>query len=348
MQILNISINNFRNYSTGKYSFDERTFITGPNASGKSSMLEAIYYFTGFKSFRSSGDRQLIRHGHDSFILNLKGKADDSEFSMGVSAGIEGKTVSLNTEKVKRLTDAFGIFLAVIFSGNDKTLVDSMPYFRRKYIDRIISTIDREYFNSLIEYNRILRQRNALLKQGCSRKMLDTYTYRLSEASSYIYSARQEFLTYFADILSETYAGLSGNGAISVDYFSSKDRGEYTEAGLSEYLAGMYGFEISRKRTVAGPHLDDYRIYVSSRELTKTGSEGERRMLAIAMRFVECSMITENTGNPPVILADDIFAEMDSGKKDNIMSLLDQFNQVIITSPNPAENFRGYKTISLP
>lgn len=346
MQILNISINNFRNYSTGKFDLSERTFITGPNASGKSSLLEAIYYFSGFKSFRSAGDRQLVKHGRPGFGLNMKGVSDEMEFSMGTVYGPEGKAVSVNTERIRKLTDAFGIFLSVVFSGADKTLVESTPYFRRKYIDRVISTIDREYFSSLVEYHRILRQRNAVLKTG-RLKLLETYTERLSDSALYIYSARQEFLGYFKDTLFEKFGELSADNDIEIGYISSKDRGAYKDSGLADCLLSVKNEEIRRGRTLYGPHLDDYAIVVSGRDFTKTGSEGERRMLGTAMRFVECSIITENTGNPPVILADDVFAEMDKDRKESILRLFENYSQVIITSPNPDKNLNNYSIIQL-
>ncbi len=347
MQILNISINNFRNYSTGKFDLSERTFITGPNASGKSSLLEAIYYFSGFKSFRAASDRQLVKHGQEGFGLNMKGISDDMEFSMGTVYSPEGKAVSVNTERIRKLIDAFGIFLSVVFSGADKALVESTPYFRRKYIDRVISTIDREYFSSLVEYHRILKQRNALLKNSGQQKLLDTYTERLSDTAMYIYSARQEFLGYFKDTLFEKFAELSADNDIEVGYVSSKDRGVYRETVLADCLRSVRNDEIRKGRTLFGPHLDDYSIIVSGRDFTKTGSEGERRMLCTAMRFVECSIITENTGNPPVILADDVFAEMDKDRKERILALFENYTQVIITSPNPDENLNHYSSIQL-
>ncbi len=346
LQIL--SINNFRNFSSKKFYFDRRTAITGINGSGKTSIVEAIYYFTNLKSFRTTNDKKVLMIGKDNFLLNIEGERENQKFSMGIMYNDNKKLISINGKRTNRLSEAFGFFISVIFSTYDKLLSDKPAIYRRKFIDRIISTVDPLYFENLIEYFSILKKRNFVLKNDGDKKLLDVYTQQLSQRSVYIYEKRLEFLIYFEDILNQLYELVfEKKQLVKVKYFSSKDSGDYKEYILYERLKKIFPQENEKKRTLLGPHLDDFLISVDNKPISDFGSEGEKTLLGTTLKIAEINIIYENVGEYPVVLIDDAFSELDILKIEKLLKIFDNFPQIIITYPKKWDMIKNYTMIDL-
>lgn len=348
MKITSLSIENFRNFSTEKFTFDNKIFITGDNGSGKSSVLEAINYFSGFRSFRDYKDNNLIKKDKPHFMIRFEGIREDSPISGGIKYSSKGKEAVFNKTPVNRISDIFGVFLSVIYSGFDKLLATKPPLYRRRFIDRILSITDREYFESLMSYHSILKKRNYMLKNDYNRDLSDTYAMQMSKYAENIYMKRLEFIEYFSSVLNETINMIyDEEKTIAVEYISSKDKGKFNEISLYKILKGMEQKEMRRGRTLAGVHLDDYDIKIDSNKITELGSDGERRLLGMAFKLTETELIYESMGEYPIILLDDITAEIDENKKERMIKLFDSFEQVIISSPLESENTLNYHTIEL-
>ncbi len=349
MKITHISIKNFRNFSTANYNFENKNFLYGLNGTGKSSIIEAIYYFTYLKSFRNTPDNKVKNADYDYFLLNMVGEKENEELQMGIEYKDNKKRISINHEKINKNSNAFGVFLSIVFSVYDKLLADSSPVYRRKYIDKIISLIDREYFNILIKYFNVLKNKNALLKNGnIDDNLIRTYSGQLSKYSDYIYYKRLEFMDYFIEMMNEVFVELFEEDAlISIDYYSSKDKGDFTEEPLEKVFEKNMNKEKEKMRTLFGVHLDDYIIKLNNRLITKIGSEGEKRLIGIALKYAELKLIYEYFGEYPVILIDDVFAEIDKKKMEKIMYLFNNYPQVIMTSPSIQDNILNYKEIKI-
>lgn len=348
MQINHLSIENFRNFARGEFEFSDRVFVSGRNGTGKSSLLESIYYLSSLKSFRQNGDSRLVRIGSEGFLINSSGEREDAPLKMGVMYADGKKNVSVNGERVKKATESFGVFLSAVISGYDKQLSGTSAGVRRRFCDRIISLIDPEYLAKLMEYYSLLRMRNAVLKNEGDDRQTAVYSNQMSERSVYIYERRLEFMEYLAGTAAEVYGNLLKRDAnIEIGYFSSKDGGEYTQRPLSEVHASKRDEEKRRKRTTAGVHLDDFLITVDGARITEIGSEGERMLLGLAMKCAEIELIYENIGEHPVILLDDPFAEMDLNRTSGMLEHFMQYPQVIFASPNPGDNLHSFEIINL-
>ncbi|HAV91911.1 TPA: hypothetical protein DCW38_01855, partial [candidate division WOR-3 bacterium] len=266
MQISRLSIKNFRNFAIGDFEFKDRTIVTGANGSGKTSLVEAIYYLSSFKSFRASSDAKVLKIGETEFVVNIDGEREGEKFNMGLQYQNLRKAISCNRERVEKLTDAFGIFLSAVLSIYDKQLSHPYSIYRRKYADRLISTIDDDYFAALLSYHSVLKQKNNLLKNNSDLNLIDTYSSQMSKRSEYIYEKRIEFASYFEDVLNGVYAQVFGKEElIKVRYFSSKDGGDYTDATLLESARKKRDQEIKKRHSVCGVHLDDYIITVDGK-----------------------------------------------------------------------------------
>ncbi len=348
MIIKKLSIVNFRNFSSKLFTFEDRTMITGANGSGKTSIIESIYYLTNFKSFRTSNDKKIVKIGEDSFIINLEGERGGEDFVLGLLYKDNKKILSINGNRITKLTDGFGFFISVIFSTYDKLLSDRMAIYRRKFVDRLISTIDNEYFENLIQYHSILKRRNFILKEDGDKRLLETYSLQLSERSVYLYERRLEFITYFEDLLNGLYEKVfERKGLVKVKYSSSKDGGNFKDVPLFEKFKTNFSFEKQKKRTMFGPHLDDIVITVEGKPVSDFGSEGEKTLLGITLKIAELNLIYENIGEYPVVLIDDAFSELDRIKTNKLLEIFESYPQVIITFPKKWENLENYKIIDL-
>lgn len=348
MIIKKLSIVNFRNFSSKVFSFDTRTLITGMNGSGKTSIIEAIYYLTNFKSFRTGNDKKIVKIGEDHFLINLEGEREGEDFTIGLLYKDNKKILSINGNRTIKLTDGFGFFISVIFSTYDKLLSDRMAIYRRKFVDRLISTIDSEYFENIVQYHSILKRKNFILKENGDNRLLETYSFQLSEKSEYIYERRMEFISYFEDLLNNLYKQVfEKKGLVKIKYFSSKDNGDFKKISLFEKFKMNISLEKEKKRTIFGPHLDDIVITVEGKPISDFGSEGEKTLLGITLKIAELNLIYENIGEYPVILIDDAFSELDKIKTNKLLEIFESYPQVIITFPKKSENLHDYRLIDL-
>lgn len=346
--IAKIKLTDFRNFKSKTLEFsDDITVIVGPNASGKTNILESLFLLSTGKSFKAKIEEEMVNYDKD--IARVKGKLLsglilESVLTRGlIDIGndrpetIARKKLSVNSVS-KRLVDFAGNFKVVLFGPWDLDLVTESPTVRRKFLDTVLSQIDREYRRSILSYEKGLRQRNKLLfrirEEGVSRAQLVFWNQLLIKNGGYITQKRGEFIEFI-----NSQPGLN----------EQKIRLEYDRSAISEGRLEQYAEEeVSAATTLVGPHRDDFVFYEKNRNLASYGSRGEQRMSVLWLKMAELNFVEEKTSERPTLLLDDIFSELDREHRDIVMKMADS-QQTLITTADERflKKVRGVVTIQL-
>lgn len=308
MDLQKINLTNFRSYKKAEFVFGEKTIIVGENGAGKSNIMEAIYLLAVGKSFRADREEEMLRYGESFFrVVGEVGEVGEVGVEM-----IENRKRFLVNDIPRRQIDFVGNLRAVLFCPQDMELVTGSPGNRRRYLDFVISQVDREYRRCLISYENGLRQRNKLLEMIrenlAQRSQLYFWDKLLIKNGEYITLKRREYLT---------------------------DLAEYDKSIISETRLAQYEMEeVAAATTLVGPHRDDFIINLNDRDVSKYGSRGEQRMAVLGLKIAEIKRLSnEDTKEQPLLLLDDIFSELDDKHREEVMKLVENYSgQVIMTT----------------
>ena len=350
-----LRLRQFRNFSELELAFPAAgAAVIGPNGSGKTNLVEALYYLEIFSSFRGAPDSQLVRFGQEAFHIRGRFETPDGE-ELEVTAAYETrrrkKRVTVNGAEPERLSDALGRIGAVVFSPSDVTLISGSPSERRRFLDIVLSLNVRGYLPALQRFRQTLKQRNALLKDGASAPALEPWTVALTEAGGKVMKARADWVAGHADAFAERYERIGGEVAARMTYEASTrdDETPAADASTETFVASLRGAldqlrdrERERGITLRGPHRDDLSFTReddgSGRDLRDYGSGGQQRTAAVALRLIEALTIREARRRAPIVLLDDIFAELDPGRSERVLELLDdEPGQAILTAPKSSD-----------
>ena len=331
----------------------EGVALIGDNAQGKSNFLEAIYYLETLRSFRGARDTQMVGFGEEVFrVVGTAEGGDDEPRGVQVAAAFQKKgkrkKVSVDGAEPDRLTDALGHFSAVIFSPSDVDLVSGGPSERRRFLDIVLSLNEPGYVRALSDYKKSLSRRNAALRAGQPWSLVSVWDQGLIRAGAEIMVARRDWIDIRASAFGDYYARVSGGRRARMTYrpnVSSEDAAstDAVQHAFREALEAARDREARRGVTVIGPHRDDVRLQLSDEgddlDLRDYGSGGQRRTAALALRLVEAMTIRERRSRRPMILLDDVFAELDGGRSERILELMDgeDTGQVVLTAPKDAD-----------
>jgi len=348
-----LQIRHFRNLAEQQLDLPaEGVAIVGENAQGKTNLLEAIYYLETFRSFRGSRDDRLVAFGEDFF--RVVGSLDEAapEDRVEVAAAFQNrgkrKKITLNGEEPERLGDALGRLAAVVFSPADVALVSDGPGARRRFLDIVLSLNVPEYLGILQRFRQILSQRNAALRDGRGPGTVEVWDDGLIESGARVMEERLKWVEKWRDDFSSYYRRVSGALAGHLEYQpgvklgGARGREEIAEAYGAALLEAR-GREIRLGTTVVGPQRDDLLLSVVEgdypRDLREYGSGGQRRTAALALRLVEAATIREARGQEPIVLMDDVFAELDPGRSERILALMEEeeTGQVLLTVPKESD-----------
>ena len=348
-----IRLRHYRNFATLDLEFPAAgAAIIGDNGSGKTNLLEAVHYLEIFRSFRGAADEQLVRFGAEAF--HVRGVFEDRATgrSLEITAAYEPRTrrkrVTVDGVEAERLGDAIGRLGTVIFSPSDVDIVAGAPGERRRYLDIVLSLNVRGYLDALQRYRQVLRQRNALLRDGRSPAALTAWDSGLIDSGSIVISARAAWVRSHAERFAQIYAAIGGASPATLTYDSdvNLEKGESREDVARAFEARLERVaqrERERGVTLAGPHRDDLALVMRSGEsdvdLRQFGSGGQVRTGAIALRMIEAETVREARGFQPLLLLDDVFAELDVGRSRRILELFrgDRHGQVILTAPKESD-----------
>ena len=338
MKINSIDIENFRNIERLSLEFDDVNIIYGENAQGKTNLVEAIYLFTGAKSFRGVRDKELVKF--DSEFARLKIEFENKSRAQTAQLVIQNKRgATLNGVKKKSAAALGEELKAVIFSPVHLSMVKDGPLERRKFIDNALCQIKSGYRNVLKEYNRALAQRNMLLKDAAKNAslldMLYIWDKNLASYGAKIIYQRQKYIQTLLPYAKEVFSGLSkGRENIDLVLTGAFDYSNLSVDELQKRL--MYAFDNNRSNdvinriTTIGPHRDDMEILINDKSARKYGSQGQQRSCVLALKLAEASLLREMTQDEPLALLDDVMSELDISRQDYILNHIKDW-QVFIT-----------------
>lgn len=344
MRIKNLKLLNFRNYKQIEINFQKANLLIGPNGSGKTSILEAIFLLSTAKSPRTSRNQDLVNWSRqESFLkLTLVDKDQGTKIiRLEISRQKENgsKTFSLDGVVIEP-KNIVGVFKAVYFSPETLQIVNGSPQDRRRFVDILLSQISPHYLAELIEYRKILINRNKLLKDIAlkrrEREEIIFWDMKLVEFGSKIMRARKGAIADLAKPLKGYHQIISDakKTKLKIIYHPSFafDKNEDIESAFTERIASEIGFELKYGNTLYGPHRDDIRFFYEGRDATSFCSRGEVRSIVVALKLAEADYIQKETGEAPVILLDDIFSELDEKRSSSLANLILNNYQSIITS----------------
>lgn len=338
MKINSISIENFRNIENLSLDFDDVNIIYGENAQGKTNLIEAIYLFTGSKSFRGVKDRELIKFDRD--YSRLKIQFENKNRKQNAEIYIDKKrNATLNGIKKKSASALGDELKAVIFSPVHLSMVKDGPQERRRFIDNALCQLKSNYRNVLKEYNRCLTQRNMLLKDIAKNYSLSDMLYiwdkNMAKWGAKIIFQRQKYIEALLPYAKEVFDGLS-KGKEEIDlilkgHFDYEGiTTEEIEKNLIKELENSRGNDILNRVTSVGPHRDDMEILINGKSARSFGSQGQQRSCVLALKLAEASLLKEMTEDEPLALLDDVMSELDISRQDYILNHIKNW-QVFIT-----------------
>lgn len=348
--IKSIKLNNFKSHPSLGVDFDSITVIVGKNATGKTNILEAIYYSLITKPFKSNR-ASLINYDSDFTKINLiyeSEKENDIESRLKSNGRSLSSTITINGVK-KRASEVIGLQPIVVFVPDDSRLITDGPQFRRNLINSIIIQTSKDYLNALNKFQKILNQRNRLLYSlrnnlTNSKDQLFVYNLQLAEPISTIYKYRGEFISFLNNNLSEKYSSISGSkDKVHVDYLNTlaKDKDD-----ILKMLESNTADDIRLGYTSKGPHKDEILISLNDFPSRDNLSRGENRSLSLSIKLAEIEYLKIKTYTPPLLLLDDVLSELDSDRQKHLIEQADK-QQTIITSTEIDKSISGYKLINL-
>ena len=329
MKIRSLKLKNYRNYSLLKLDFDDAANIFyGDNAQGKTNILEAVYLSGTTKSHRGTKDRDLIRFGEEESHIEAVVEKNGIEYQLDMHLKKNSpKGIAINKMPIRRASELFGIVNLVFFSPEDLNIIKSGPSERRRFIDMELSQLDRVYLSDLGNYNRVVNQRNRLLKDmkpGPDKSLMDTleiWELQLIQYGNRIVERRKLFIQEVNEIISSIHKKLTGEKEdIQVIYEPSN--GNLT---LEQALVKNRERDIRIKSTSVGPHRDDICFMAGDLDIRRFGSQGQQRTAALSLKLSEIELVKQVINDTPVLLLDDVLSELDKHRQNY---LLDSINDI--------------------
>lgn len=343
MKLFRIQVHSFRNIAKADLSPSDRfNIIIGDNAQGKTNLLEAIYLLGTMKSFRMARNSELVNYGSD--CSNVKGWVirDGVERNISLSITNTGKKAAIDGKPVVRPADFFGNLNMVVFSPEDISMVRGLPEVRRRYLDRAVFSIDTGYLGLHHDYFRILRNRNALLKQGISDGLY-VWTEKLADTGARLMEKRMSLVLKLDELLREFYAAIAGKSHEARIFYRSRcvDHGNPSQnlrRQVHQALEQAVKDELRRGTTLVGPHRDDLEFSLNGKPLNHHGSQGEQRTFILALKMAEIESMKCRWKNPPVLLLDDMTSELDRGRNGNFINFLKEKDMQVFLTTTSLDN----------
>jgi len=334
-QLKKISLLQYRNYASASFAFDTAiTCITGPNGSGKTNLLDAIYFLCYTKSYFTALQQNNVQAGTDGFRISGAFLREGRDETITCKWRAAKKEIFRNDIAYEKLTDHIGRYSAVMIAPDDTELVNGGSELRRRWIDSILGQVDKVYLEKLMHYQRVLLQRNAWLKMQAGQPVsdfaeLDYYNTQMAADASYIFSQRTSFITDFVPVLAQVYCRLSG-GKESPGLIYQSD---LAQKNLFEWLHSGLPADLRMQRTLRGIHKDDLELTLNGMSLKQFGSQGQKKSFLFALKLAQYRYLTKQLGHKPMLLLDDIFEKLDQSRIEALLSIIcsPEFGQVLLT-----------------
>jgi DNA replication and repair protein RecF len=351
MQLLSLQLSNFRNYSELKLDVSGAiNVLVGSNGSGKTNLLDAIHYLSLTRSAFSTSDLHSIKQGEKYFFI--KGAFASGSGSIEIVCNVQQGSKKVFKEGVNeyhKLSDHVGKFPVVLIAPDDTDLVKEGSEERRRFFDSMISQLDRNYLELLIQYTHMLRQRNSLLKIFADTGSFDdialeSYDHALTDAGGRIFETRKKFIEEFIPVFSKYYQLIVKDEPATLSYQSELLNIDYA-LGLKQSRQR----DLFLQRTNFGIHRDEYPFQLEHGELKKLGSQGQRKSFIIALKLAQFEMVKDKKNVKPILLLDDIFDKLDDERIAKLLEMIrsNQFGQLFITDARPDRTASLLKSIGV-
>ncbi|MHA6252971.1 DNA replication/repair protein RecF [Oceanobacillus sp. CAU 1775] len=346
MHIKELSLKNFRNYDELDIVFDDKVnVIIGENAQGKTNLMEAIHCLAFTKSHRTSKEKELIQWDKEYAKIEGSVTKRNQSIPLEIIISSKGKKAKINHLEQRRLSDYIGAVNVVMFAPEDLMLVKGSPQARRRFIDMELGQIQAMYLYHLAQYQKILKQRNSLLKQLQRRKvdvnqttMLEVLTEQLIGHAAIILKKRFNFLELLRKWAASIHYQISHeleNLEIKYDtsiQVSEEDTEEQIVTAYQDKFSSIQDKEMERGTTLAGPHRDDLIFYVNGKNVQTYGSQGQQRTTALSLKLAEIELIHNEVGEYPILLLDDVLSELDDFRQSHLLNTIQGKVQTFVST----------------
>lgn len=332
MFIKSIELSNFRNYEHLKICFDEKTNILyGDNAQGKTNILEAAYVSGTTKSHKGSRDKEMIRfdqmESHIKTIVEKKDKEYQIDLHLKKN---KSKGIAINKVPIKKASELFGILNIIVFSPEDLNIIKNGPAERRKFIDSELCQLDKIYLSDLTNYNKVLNQRNKLLKDifynQSLKDTLPVWNMQLLQYGKKVIARRSEFIRELNEVVYDIHKKISGDKEeLFIKYEPNID-----DIFFEDELLRSKEKDLKYAQTSVGPHRDDLKIEVGNVDIRKYGSQGQQRTCALSLKLSEIKLVEKTIHDKPILLLDDVLSELDQNRQNFLLKAINE-TQTIIT-----------------
>lgn len=327
-----LELSDFRNYEEVHIDLSPNTNIFfGDNAQGKTNILEAVFLTGTTKSHKGSHDSDIISFGKEYGVIRALFNKNGVDYKIGIQLRRDKrKAISINNTSIKKAADLLGIVNVVLFSPEDMSIIKSGPEKRRRFIDMTLCQVDKEYLFALSSYNKIVNQRNKLLKNYDKRidisDTLDIWDDQLINYGNKVINKRERFVYDIKNIIKDIHCNLTGNEDIlNIDYRKNVKEEEYKER-----LRRNRERDIIFKNTSIGPHRDDIDFNIKGIDVKKFGSQGQQRTVALSLKLSEIEIIKKAVDDTPILLLDDVLSELDLNRQKYLLETLGD-TQTLIT-----------------
>ena len=331
MYIKSIDLSNYRNYEHIHIDLDKGVNIFyGDNANGKTNILESIYLCGTTRSHRGSKDKEIIKFDNEESHIRMLFYKNDIDYQIDMHLRKDkSKGIAVNGVKLKKAAELLGILNIILFSPEDLSIIKNGPSDRRKFIDTELCQLDKVYLYNLTNYNKIVNQRNNLLKDiGFHpelRETLDVWDSQLISLGNKIIERRNKFVEELNEIIFVIHKNLTGEKENLIIKYEPNIKIEEFE----EKLFNNREKDIKYKLTSVGPHRDDFDFYINDNDAKKYGSQGQQRTIALSLKLAEIKLVEKLTGNTPVLLLDDVLSELDSNRQNYLLNSIGNIQTII-------------------
>lgn len=337
MILKRLCISGYRNVESAELELSPTlNCLVGDNGAGKTNVLDAVHYLSMCRSSLGGTDRQSVRHGAEFFVIEGDYEADAGHGLrvMCSFSGSTGKKVKSGGKEHERLSDHVGSVPLVIISPADTFLISDAADERRRWLNSFISQLDRAYLQSLVRYNSVLAERNKVLRDGIDSELLDVLDMQLAAHGDAINARRQTIVDQMRPLVADYYARLADDReAVEMSY-----RSDATAEGMAAVLAASRQKDLVNGFSSAGVHRDDILMKIGGDTLRRYGSQGQQKSFLVALKLAQFAVVREATGERPILLLDDLFDKLDTGRVGRLIELVEgnDFGQIFISDCNRA------------
>lgn len=331
MFIESLALQNFRNYDSAEINFSNGiNILYGDNAQGKTNVLEAIYMLATTKSHRGSRDKEIIRFESDESHIRAEINKNDLKHRVDMHLRrSKSKGVAVDMIPIKKSAELFGLVNIIFFSPEDLTIIKDSPAERRRFMDMELCQLSRIYYSNLSSYNKVLNQRNNLLKQIYFDKrqldMLDIWDNQLADYGIKVVKERNNFIDMLNEIIFDIHSKLtSGKEELRLIYDKNVGEDEFAEE-----LLAKRDMDLKYQSTQVGPHRDDIIFMINDIDVKKYGSQGQQRTVALSLKLAEIKLVKKLINDNPILLLDDVMSELDSTRRDALLSSISDIQTII-------------------